>query len=157
MAALDIDGALSNIRTLISTLTQWQTVTGSANAAAALAYIYRGGFTDDGSITAPYCVIDIEDFNATWNAGRFKGELSAVLWFELAVPEASQTTYETQYVWVWQQLSGILAGINGGVQGGGQQMSEGLSLIIKPGLVEPDENTGRRDWRFALGLSGVLI
>lgn len=164
MAALDVNTCMTNIRTLISGLTTWQTITGTSSATDSAKYIFRGGFRvqdespeNEISPEPPYCILDIEDLNANWKQSRFHATFGAMLWFELAVPQSNQSTYETQYIWVWQQLSGILADINSGVQDGGQLMSEAISLVIKPGLVTPEENSGRCDWRFALGLEGNLI
>lgn len=158
MAIMDIASAVSNVKTMLAGLSAWQTITGTANATDAAAYIIKGGYEnwDSGSRVAPFCILDIQEFSGRFNGGRFHQTLPIDLIFELEVPEANRTTYETQYVWVWEKLSALLAGIAGAVQGGGQLMSIDLDLLLKPGQIDAKENNGRCDWLFILQLGVVL-
>lgn len=159
MAVLDVATAVSNVKSMLANLSAWQTITGTANANDAAEFIHKGGFDNWNSATAPtapFCLLEIDTYSGRFNGGRFHQNLPVEMIFELAVPPANQTTYETQYEWVWEKLSAILAGIAGAVQGSGQLMNTELDLFLKPGLIDPQENNGRCDWLFVIRLGLVL-
>jgi len=160
MAALDIATSVANVKAMLGSLTAWQTITGAANAAAAEAFIYLGGYenTDDGaSPRAPFCILDIDNFSMRVIGGKkHTGQLPVDMIFELAVPSASQGSYADQYEWVWEQISALLAGITAGTNGGGQLMNPEFELMLKPGQIDPKENNGRCDWLFVIRLTLTL-
>ena len=158
MAALDIDGYLNNVRSLIASTSVWQSLTGTANATDAAAHIYKGGFYEDKDgvqILPPVCILRVNPWNARWKGNHFHAESIPVsVWFELPCPAANQTTYEAEYVWATQQMASLLAAINSAVQGGGQLMATNVGMELEPGRIDEDENGGRCDWRFVLAISG---
>lgn len=158
MAALDVVGALANVKTMLSNLTAWQTICGVSTAAAAAERIYEGAVEEvDGETTTPSIILDVTSIPTTWKANRFHGELAIEIRCELEVPEVNRSTFSAQYVWVWTQYSAILAGIAGAVGGSDQHMSTSLETPIMPGRIDPDENQGRCEWGFVLSLTGTLI
>ncbi len=155
MAALDIDGYLSNVKTLIAGTSIWQSLTGTANATDAAEFIHKGGYNESDGIVPPVCILRVNPWSARWRGNHFHADSIPVsLWFELPCPPANQTSYEAEYIWATQQMAALMAAVNGGVQGGGQLMATAVSMELEPGRVDEDENNGRCDWRFVFNLSG---
>ena len=147
MAAMDIPAAVANVKTMLGSLTAWQTICQVDNSADALKRIYRGGVKDDGDCTlCPIIFLDSRPVSTNWLASRVHGELPVEIRMELAIPDDKQETYETEWVWMHEQLAAMLAGINGAVQGSGQLMLRSLDVTMAPGLINPDDNQGRREW-----------
>ena len=136
MSALDILGLLDNTRTMLAGLAAWQSVCGVATSVEAAQRIYLGGVeATSEEDTSPLCWLDV---NPTV--------------FEISVPETERVTFQDEYRYAWTQASAILAGINAGVNGSGQLMLRTLTMPLRPGLINPEDNDGRHDWRFTLGL-----
>lgn len=153
MAALDIDDCVQNVKTMLKNLSAWQTILGVSTAADAAEHIHEYGVEDSDDDPATPCIIlDVEDLPTRWQAGELAGSLTVQMRLELEIPEANRDTYSTQGRWFWQKLSALLAGINGGVNDGGELMLDGVSMLLKPGRIEPDTNNGRTDWMCILGL-----
>jgi hypothetical protein len=151
MAALDIDGAVQSVKTMLSELSAWQTITSTGSAAAAALRIFEFGVDDSAGSESPCFILDIGEFPVAWEAGRLAGPLMIEARLELEIPEANRTTYSTEGRWFWQQLASILAGINSNVKGSGQLMFQGLSMPLKPGRIDPETNEGRIEWMCVLG------
>lgn len=151
MAALDIDGAVQNVKTMLSELTAWQTITGTSTSAAAAQRIFEYGVDDSEGSQSPLIILDIEDLPAEWRAGRLAGPLIVEARLELEIPEANRLSYGTEGRWFWQQLSSILAGVNGNIRDSGGLMFQGLTMPLKPGRINPEENEGRTEWMCILG------
>jgi hypothetical protein len=79
------------------------------------------------------------------------------IWTEFPVPDDQQETYAMQYVWVWTQVSAIIAGINGAVGGSGGLALNDVDMTLKPGPIDKDENDGRCEWAFILNLVIRLV
>lgn len=159
MAALDIAGAMQNVKTMLAGLSAWQTICGVSASGPASLRIYEGGIEEekDGTTLAPCCFLDFTSLPTNWLGSRFQGRITVEMRFELAVPEANQTTYADEFVWVWEKCSAILAGINGAVGNAGQLMADSLEMPLKPGKIDPHENNGRCEWGFILALSMDFI
>jgi hypothetical protein len=153
MAALDVGTAMQNVKTMLSNLTAWQTICGAANASEAALRIYEGGIEETDETLAPVCFLDFTSLPTNWLGNRFQGRLTIEMRFELAVPIDNQTSYADQFVWVWDQVSDLLAGINGAVGGSGGLMADTLEMPTQPGRIDPHENKGRCEWGFILALS----
>ena len=158
MAALDIDGYLNNVRTAIAGTSIWQSLTGTANATDAAAFIYKGGYyekKDDVRIYPPTCIIRVNPWSARWRGNHFHADSIPVsISFELPCPAGNQSTYEAEYVWATQQMAALMDSINSGVQGGGELMSTSIGMELEPGRIDEDENEGRCDWKFVISLAG---
>lgn len=152
MAALDIDGAVQGVKTMLSNLSAWQTITRTSTAADAAKHIHEGGVDDSERSRTPLIILDVDDFPMDWDAGRTAGFLTIDTRIELEIPGDSRMTYATEWRWFMQQLSAILAGINANVRGSGELMFNGLSWRLKPGRIEPDTNEGRIEWMTILGI-----
>jgi len=152
MAALDIDGAVQNVKTMLSELSAWQTITGTSSAAEAAKRIFEYGVDDSAGSESPCFILDIAEFPGEWRAGRIAGSLMIEARLELEIPDANRLTYSTEGRWYWQQLASILAGINSNVRGSGELMFQNLSMPLKPGRIDPETNEGRVEWMCILGI-----
>lgn len=158
MAALDFAGAVTNVKTMLSGLTAWQSICGVSSSAEAAKKIYLGGQEEcEEESLCPMIILDIDPFNTNWLQSTSRGKLPVEIRCELAVPEANRATISEQYSWVWSQVGSLLAGINGAVNGAGQLMVDSLNMAIKPGAIDPDENHGRCEWGFVLSLTLEFI
>lgn len=157
MTALDVDGAIANVKTMLSGLSAWQTICGVATSALAAERIYEYGVEEDDEVTLCPCIIlDVDETRSTWTAGALRGNLIVTVRMELAIPEENRTSYSTQGRWFWQKLSAMLAGINGGVGDSGELMLEEITMPLKPGRIDDDHNGGRVEWMVMLGLGITL-
>lgn len=158
MAALDFAGAVTNVKTMLSGLTAWQTICGVASSAEAAKRIHLGGCEEEEEESlAPVIILDIDPFNTNWLQSTSRGKLPIEIDVQLAVPEANQATISDQYSWVWSQAGSLLAGINGAVNGAGQLMVDSLNMSVKPGAIDPDPNHARCEWGFVLILTLEFI
>jgi hypothetical protein len=154
MAALDIAGAIANVKSMLSNLSAWQTICGVSTSALAAARIYEGGTDEDEELSLTPCIfLDVTSLPTNWLANHLRGTLAIEIRVELDVPEDQRTTYSTQYVWVWGKFGELMAGINGAVDGSGQLMIEGLSVPTMPGRIDPNTNSGRCEWGFIYSLT----
>lgn len=153
MAALDIDGAIQNIKTALSGIADWQSICGVATSAEAAERIYEYGADEsDGCSLAPCMILDLEDSELPWNGGKLQGNVTITCRIELPIPPDYQHTYSQQGRYFWQKLQAILAGIESASGSGGELMLESLTMPVKPGRIDPDENNGRIEWMCMLGL-----
>ncbi|MGV2337614.1 MAG UNVERIFIED_CONTAM: hypothetical protein LVR18_27220 [Planctomycetaceae bacterium] len=152
MSALDILGLLNNTKTMIAGLAAWQSVCNVTTSAEAGSRIYLGGVEaapeDD---TSPLCWLDVNPATFDW-MGTSRGRVTVEAVFEIGIPTEEQVTFQREFRYAWTQASAILAGINGAVNGSGQLMMRSLTMPLRPGLINPEDNDGRHDWRFTLGL-----
>jgi hypothetical protein len=152
MSALDILGLLDNTRTMLAGLAAWQSVCGVATSAEAAQRIYLGGVeATSEEDTSPLCWLDVNPTTFDWMATS-RGRVTVEAVFEIGVPETERVTFQDEYRYAWTQASAILAGINASVNGSGQLMLRTLTMPLRPGLINPEDNDGRHDWRFTLGL-----
>lgn len=151
MTALNVLGLLDNTRTMLAGLVAWQSVCGVSTTAEAAERIYLGGVeAEPEQDTSPLCWLDVNPATFDWMATN-RGRVTVEAVFEIGVPEQERVTYGDEYRWAWTQASAILAGINGAVNGSGQLMLRSLTMPLRPGLINPEDNDGRHDWRFTLG------
>lgn len=142
---------------MLSGLTAWQSICGVATAAEAALRIYEYGVEEDPACTlCPLIILDIDETVLTWTGGTTQGTLPVDVRIELEIPPDNRGTYSEQGTWFWQQLSALLAGITGAVGGGGQLMFRGLTMPVKPGLIDIKENNGRVEWMTTLRLDVYL-
>lgn len=154
MAAMDVAGAIANVKTMLSGLTAWQTICGVSTSAEAAKRIHLGGIEDDGSESlCPLIVLDIDPINTDWMQSTLSGDLVITADFDLSIPESERSSIAAQYIWTWQKFSEVLAGINGAVNGDGGLMLKGLGVPLKPGPIDNDDNLGRCEWRFGLSFT----
>ena len=157
MAAMDIAGALGNVKTMLSGLTEWQAICSVDTAAKALEGIHEGGVEETtGNTLCPCIILDVNGFDTMWSPSRLHANLAIEIRTEVVAP-SDKCTHQEQKVWALQQLGNLMAGIAGSVNGSGQIMIEGLNVTVAPGLIEPDENHGRTEWGFVLELVVRLI
>lgn len=157
MAALDVDGAVQNVKTMLAGLSAWQTICGVSGSAAAAERIHEGGvFEDEAETQAPMISLDVTDLPSDWLASAFQGNLGVEIRCEIPIPTDSQTNYASEWRYAWQKCSAILAGINGGVGQSGGLMVESLQLRTPPGKIDTDENQGRCEWGFIIALTVTL-
>jgi hypothetical protein len=161
MAALDVGTALSNVRTMLSGLSAWQTICGVSTAAEAAKKIHYGAVELDPdeptSSSNPCIVLDITSLPTTWRANRLHGTATFEIRFYLEMPEAEKATYSIQYIWIWQQFSAMLDAINGAVGGAGQTMINNLDVPLMPGRLDPDVNGGGSEWNFVISMGVDFI
>lgn len=161
MAALDVGTALTNLQTMLSGLTAWQTICGVSTSAAAALKIHFGAVEEDpespGCELNPCMVLDVTSLNTTWKANKLHGTAVFEMRFYLEMPDAEKATYGTQYVWIWSQFSSMLAAIDGAVGGAGGTMIDSLSVPLLPGRIDPDDNGGKSEWNFVLSLGVDFI
>ena len=152
MARLDVLGLLVNARTMLAGLSTWQSLCSVSSAAEAAERIYLGGVVAaPEEALAPICWLDIDPANFDWQSTA-RGRVTVEARFEIAVPEDKIAVYSQQFSWVWQQVSALLADINGAVNGSGQLMLRNITMPMRPGPIDPDDNDGRTDWMLQLGL-----
>lgn len=157
MAVLDVGTVMASVKTLISTLTTWQALTGAADATAALAFIHSWAVDDSGETPAPLILLDIEDIPLEFSGSRFQGRATVTMRIELPIPEANQVPRAAQAEYFWLKQSAILAEMRAGVRGSGQLMMEGIRQMVRPGAIDPKENQNRVEWNSQLGLEIYLI
>lgn len=161
MAALDVGTALTNLKTMLSELTAWQTICGVSTDAEAALKIHYGAVEEDpdneGCELNPSIVLDVTSLTTTWQANKLHGTATFEIRFYMEMPDAEKATYGTQYVWIWQQFSSMLAAIDGAVGGAGQAMIDSLSVPLLPGRIDPDDNGGKSEWNFVLSLTVDFI
>jgi hypothetical protein len=147
MAALDILGAVDNVKNMLGGLQAWHDICGVDNQVDAKKRIYKGGKEESADCTLCPCIIlDARPLGTNWMASRSRGELSVEIRMELEIPEPETETHERQWIWMHTQTAAMLAGINGGVQSGSQLMLRSLSVTLPPGAIDPDDNHGRVEW-----------
>lgn len=152
MARLDVLGLLTNARTMLAGLSTWQSLCGVSSSTEAAERIYLGGVVAaPEEALAPICWLDIDPANFDWQATA-RGRVTVEARFEIAVPEDKIADYSQQFSWVWGQVSALLADINGAVNGSGQLMLRNITMPMRPGPIDPDDNEGRTDWMLQLGL-----
>ena len=152
MARLDVFGLLTNARTMLAGLSTWQSLCSVSSAAEAAERIYLGGVVAaPEEALAPICWLDIDPANFDWQSTA-RGRVTVEARFEIAVPEDKIADYSQQFSWVWGQVSALLADINGAVNGSGQLMLRNITMPMRPGPIDPDDNDGRTDWMLQLGL-----
>jgi hypothetical protein len=156
MAALDVYGLLQNVRTMLSESATWQGLAGTGSQSSALSCIHEYGVPDECKYQAPIIILDLDDLPLNWTGGNLAGLVQVLVRIELEIPEAQRGTYANQAKWFWQQLSGILADIDGLVRGSGDLMFQRLSMPLKPGRIDPDDNNGRCDWMTMLAFEIYL-
>ena len=126
MAALDVGTALTNLKTMLSGLTAWQTLCGVSSSTEAAKKIHFGATEideeDERGSENPCIVLDITSLSTKWKANRLHGTAVFEMRFYLEMPDAEKATYSTQYIWVWEQFSAMLDAVNGAVGGAGQSM-----------------------------------
>lgn len=158
MAALDVAGAIDNVKTMLSELSAWQAICAVNNSTDAAKRIYEGGVQEDPDKTVNPCIVlDIDPFTSEWMPSTSKGVLVVEIRTELVIPEDKRGSYATQYVWVWQQVAALLAGINANINDPGELMVENINLPLKPGPIDPGDNQGRIEWGFIIALQITLI
>ena len=153
MAALDLDGAVQSVKTMLSECSSWQTITETDTAADAAERIHEGGVADDDQDDpqTPLIILDIDDFPMRWNAGTLQAPLTVDVRIELEIPHANRNCYSDEWRWFMQQLGAILADVNASVRGSGELMLQEISWRVKPGRIDPDSNQGRIEWMAILG------
>lgn len=157
MTALNVLGLLDNVKAMLAGLQAWQSVCGVATSAEAGERIYLGGVEATAEEdTSPLCWIDVNPATFDWFSTN-RGRVTVELVFEIGIPETERETFQGEYRYAWTQASAILAGINGAVNGSGQLMLRSLTMPLRPGLINPEDNDGRHDWRFTLGLVVDMI
>ena len=151
MAALDVAGTITNVKTMLGGLSAWQTIAGVDNSTDAEKRIYDAGTEDDGEETlAPCIVLKETGFNtqSVDSRGTFRGIVNIEARVELAVPDSEEKTYARQRAWVIGKCRDMAAGIAGAVNGGGQLMLKRFDMSLPPDMIDPDENQGRKEWGF---------
>ncbi len=160
MASLDVGTSLTNLKTMLSGLTAWQTICGVSSSAEAALKIHYGAVEEDSEDDCdqnPCMILDVTSLDTTWKANKLHGTAVFELRFYMQMPDAEKATYGTQYIWIWQQFSAMLAAIDGAVGGAGQTMIDSLNVPLLPGRLEPDENNGKSEWNFVLSLGVDFI
>ena len=155
MAALDVVSSLTNLKTMLSAVTAWQTLCGSSAAAAAR--IYKGGVEETSDTLSPCMFLDFSSLPTNWIGGRLTGRLTYEIRCEFPIPEENRQSYEDEYIYAWTQLAGILDGINSGVNSAGQLMIDSLEVSTPPARIAREANKGRTEWGFILALSVKFI
>lgn len=158
MAALDVGTALSNVRTMLSGLSAWQTICGVATSGAAIHRIHYGAIEDDQeSTSAPCIILDVTSVPTNWLANRLQGTLTIEMRFYLEMPNSERETFSDQYIWAWQKFSAMMDGINGACGDAGEVMIKSLDVPLMPGRIDPDMNKGVSEWNFILSLGVDFI
>ena len=77
MAALDFAGAVTNVKTMLSGLTAWQTICGVSSSAEAAKRIHLGGCEEEQEESlAPVIILDIDPFNTNWASYQLRSIFS---------------------------------------------------------------------------------
>lgn len=146
MANLDVDGAVQNVKTMLSGLSWWQSICKTTDSTTAAQSIVEGGAeTLPDESPAPLIVLDIDPFNTDWMSTS-RGQLTIRIHVELPIPPDNQETYSARYRYAWQQFGSMMAGINGAVNGSGQLMLRGLNVVQEPGEFDPTTTGNRPEW-----------
>jgi hypothetical protein len=157
MARLDVLGLLTNTRSMLGSLTAWQEICGVSTAGEATERIYLGGVVAaPEQALAPICWLDVDPANFDWQ-GTSRGRVTIEARFEIAIPEDKIADYSQQFSWIWGRVSALMADINAAVNGSGQLMLRSLTMPVRPGPIDPDDNDGRTDWMLQLGLVVEVI
>jgi hypothetical protein len=157
MARLDVLGLLTNTRSMLASLTTWQEICGVSTAGEATERIYLGGVVAaPEEALAPICWLDVDPANFDWQ-GTSRGRVTIEARFEIAIPEDKIADYSQQFSWIWGRVSALMADINAAVNGSGQLMLRSLTMPVRPGPIDPDDNDGRTDWMLQLGLVVEVI
>jgi hypothetical protein len=157
MARLDVLGLLTNTRSMLGSLTTWQEICGVSTAGEATERIYLGGVVAaPEDALAPICWLDVDPANFDWQ-GTSRGRVTIEARFEIAIPEDKIADYSQQFSWIWGRVSALMADINATVNGSGQLMLRSLTMPVRPGPIDPDDNDGRTDWMLQLGLVVEVI
>ncbi len=156
MAALDVIGAMTNLKSMLSNIAAWQTICGVSSASAAALRIYEGGTEEQSETLLPCIFLDFSSLPTNWMAGRLTGRLTFEIRCEFPIPEANRQSYSDEYVYAWTQLSAILAGINSGVITYAVQI-DSLEISTQPARIARESNKGRTEWGFILALSVKFI
>ena len=159
MAALDVAGAMANVKTMLSGLTAWQTICGVASSSEAAKHIYYGGAEeeDDDPSPVPCITLNITSLPTNWVASHLRGRLTIELRFEVEPPEENRATFSDQYLWAWGQWGSVMAGINGAINDAGELMVQAVDVPLMPGQIDPDDNKGRNEWMWVISLSCEFI
>jgi hypothetical protein len=155
VAALDVVGSLTNVKTMLSGLTAWQTLCGGATEAAAR--IYKGGTEEESETLTPCIFLDFSSLPTNWIGGRLTGRVTYEIRCEFPIPVDDRQTYEDEYIYAWTQLAGILDGINSGVNGAGKLMIDSLEVSTPPARIARESNKGRTEWGFILAMAVKFI
>lgn len=137
---------LSNVKTTLSELACFQTLTGSANATEALEYIHDFAGLDDGTDKRPRIILDIDSYQGRRQGGRFVGPVQVLVLHEYNIPTAYQTNVKTQAAWFWDQIEDWFDEFESVVYGGGQLSVEVIEMTMSPALIEPDDIGGAIVW-----------
>jgi hypothetical protein len=157
MARIDVLGLLTNTRSMLGSLTTWQEICGVSTAGEATERIYLGGVVAaPEEALAPICWLDVDPANFDWQ-GTSRGRVTIEARFEIAIPEDKIADYSQQFSWIWGRVSALMADINATVNGSGQLMLRSLTMPVRPGPIDPDDNDGRTDWMLQLGLVVEVI
>jgi hypothetical protein len=153
MTACDFTGLIANTKSLLSGLTSWQSICGVATTAEAALCIYEYGVDEpeDGSTLCPLIILDVDNDSLEWVGGHLNGPVTVTVRMELAVPEIHQETYAKQAVWFWDQMTAVLNQVNSAANEAGTLMLERVTMLVKPGRIDPDENSGRTEWMVMWG------
>jgi hypothetical protein len=153
MAVLDVATTVDNVRTMLSNIAWWQTITETASAADAAEFIHRFAVDDEDLSRTPFILLNVEDFTIQGQPSRFDGPLAVECTLVLEVPSVNRTNISTQAQWFWQQLSALLAGIATNKNADGGLMWESIDMATPPGPVEDDDNVGLIEWLVTLRLN----
>lgn len=140
-----IGTTLTNVRSMLGNLTEWQTISGESTVADATARVYRFGY--DVAFDDPPCIVlDVDGYDGTRQAGRFRGPIYVLVMMQLIIPDGSRDTPGSEAEWFWDQTESLIDGIEDNTNGSGQLAVSGLSISMPPGPLEDDDNNGRNEW-----------
>ena len=153
MATCDFTGLIANTKAILSGLTAWQTICGVSTTAEAAERIYEYGVEEpeEGTSLCPLIILDIDNDSLEWQGGHLNGPVTVTVRMELEVPALQQETYSKQAIWFWGQMTAILNEVNTTANEAGTLMLERISMLVKPGRIDPDENSGRTEWMVMWG------
>lgn len=161
MAALDVATAFTNLKTMLSNLTAWQTICGVSTASEAAQKIHYGAVEFDaenpGGELSPNIILDVTSLNTIWKANKLHGTVVFELRFYMQMDEAEKASYSTQYLWIWTKFSAMLAAIDGAVGDAGGTMIQSLTVPLMPGRIDPDDNMGQSEWNFIISIGVDFI
>ena len=161
MASLDIATALVNVRSAISELAAWQTMCGVSTAAEAAQRIVYGSNSVECELPIdqqfPVIILTFKQFSTEWKGNKLHGSVTFELDFSFLMNESEKGSFSDQFLWIWQQLSLMLAALEGAVGKSGEVMIRSLSIPIEPGRFDPDKNTGTSEWTFVIAIGGDFI
>ena len=157
MARLDVATLMSTCKTMLGSLSAWQSLCNTTSATEATKRVYLGGVPAEPlETTCPVCWLDINPAVFDW-AGTGRGRVTVEARYEIAPPEAIRDDYQAQYLWTWQQVADLMAGINSAVNGSGGLMLRSMTVPLRPGQIDPADNDGRSEWSFTFGLVIELV